>query len=130
MKLSYERHLQQLELISLEQRKLRGQLIDTYNYIDGFNDVTLEGIFHSDDKVRPRNNDHKLIRRTYTTSQALNVFPVKITRAKIRTVTDSFKLIIGTHLESYGPTTKLSHVRTFIVRTVQQQQLKSSKFSL
>ncbi|KAF2363317.1 hypothetical protein FHG87_005925 [Trinorchestia longiramus] len=43
--LSYERRLQHIELISREQRILREQLIETYEHLNGFNDVTLEGLF-------------------------------------------------------------------------------------
>ncbi|KAF2354480.1 hypothetical protein FHG87_014760 [Trinorchestia longiramus] len=46
--LSYERRLQRLELISLEQRRLRGQLIETFKYLNGLNNVTLEGLFERD----------------------------------------------------------------------------------
>ncbi|KAF2344866.1 hypothetical protein FHG87_024378 [Trinorchestia longiramus] len=45
LNLSYERHLQQLELVSLEQKRLRGQLIETFKYVNSPNDVTLEGLF-------------------------------------------------------------------------------------
>ncbi|KAF2351802.1 MoeA N-terminal and linker domain [Trinorchestia longiramus] len=48
--LSYERRLQRLELISLEQRRLRGQLIETFKYLNGLNNVTMEGLFERDDK--------------------------------------------------------------------------------
>ncbi|KAF2356877.1 Reverse transcriptase domain [Trinorchestia longiramus] len=46
--LSYERRLQRLELISLEQRRLRGQLIETFKYLNGLNNVTMEGLFERD----------------------------------------------------------------------------------
>ncbi|KAF2348345.1 Proteasome subunit alpha/beta [Trinorchestia longiramus] len=54
--LSYERRLQRLELISLEQRRLRGQLIETFKYLNGLNNVTLERLFERDCNVRTRNN--------------------------------------------------------------------------
>ncbi|KAF2346142.1 hypothetical protein FHG87_023104 [Trinorchestia longiramus] len=77
-KLSNERRLQHLELISLEQRRLRGQLIETYKFLNGLNDVTLEGLFERDDNLRTRNNCQKLILRNFKTSQAINFFPVEI----------------------------------------------------
>ncbi|KAF2366945.1 hypothetical protein FHG87_002299 [Trinorchestia longiramus] len=59
--ISYERSFQQLELISLVQRRLRGQLIKAYKFLDGFNDVTLEVLFDRDENVRTRNNGQKLV---------------------------------------------------------------------
>ncbi|KAF2346285.1 Acyl-CoA dehydrogenase/oxidase C-terminal [Trinorchestia longiramus] len=47
--LSYERRLQRLELISLEQRRLRGQLIETFKNLNGLNNVILEGLFERPD---------------------------------------------------------------------------------
>ncbi|KAF2346148.1 hypothetical protein FHG87_023096 [Trinorchestia longiramus] len=76
--LSYERRLQRLDLISLEQRRLRGQLIETFKYLNGLNNVTLEGLFERDGNVRTRNNGQKLLLRNFKTSQAMNFFPVKI----------------------------------------------------
>ncbi|KAF2356988.1 hypothetical protein FHG87_012260 [Trinorchestia longiramus] len=76
--LSYERRLQRLELISLEQRRLRGQLIETFKYLNGLNNVTLEGLFERDGNVRTRNNGQKLLLRNFKTSQAMNFLPVKI----------------------------------------------------
>ncbi|KAF2346454.1 hypothetical protein FHG87_022791 [Trinorchestia longiramus] len=76
--LSYERRLQRLELISLEQRRLRGQLIETFKYLNGLNNVALEGLFERDGNVRTRNNGQKLLLRNFKTSQAMNFFPDKI----------------------------------------------------
>ncbi|KAF2364864.1 Reverse transcriptase domain [Trinorchestia longiramus] len=75
---SSTRRLQRLELISLEQRRLRGQLIETFKYLNGLNNVTLEGPFERDGNVRTRNNGQKLLLRNFKTSQAMNFFPVKI----------------------------------------------------
>ncbi|KAF2345631.1 hypothetical protein FHG87_023613 [Trinorchestia longiramus] len=44
----YERRLQYLELIFLEQKRLQGQLIETYKCLNSFNDVTPEGLFERD----------------------------------------------------------------------------------
>ncbi|KAF2344262.1 hypothetical protein FHG87_024982 [Trinorchestia longiramus] len=76
--LSSERRLQRFELISLEQRRQRGQLIKTFKYLNGLNNVTLEGLFERDGNVRTRNNGQKLLLRNFKTSQAMNFFPVKI----------------------------------------------------
>ncbi|KAF2344822.1 hypothetical protein FHG87_024423 [Trinorchestia longiramus] len=76
--LSYKRRLQRLELISLEQRRLRGQLIETFKYLNGLNNVTLEGLLNADDNVQTRSNDLKLLISNFKTSQAINFFLVKI----------------------------------------------------
>ncbi|KAF2344075.1 hypothetical protein FHG87_025169 [Trinorchestia longiramus] len=76
--LSYERRHQRLELVSLEQRRLQGQLIETFKYLNSLNNVTQEGLFERDGNVRTRNNGQKLLRRNFKTSQAMIVFPVKI----------------------------------------------------
>ncbi|KAF2351594.1 hypothetical protein FHG87_017649 [Trinorchestia longiramus] len=60
---SYERRLQHLELVSLEQRRLRGQLIDTCNYRNGLSDVTLDELIERDGNMRTKNNGQKLILR-------------------------------------------------------------------
>ncbi|KAF2363757.1 hypothetical protein FHG87_005477 [Trinorchestia longiramus] len=76
--LSYERRLQRLELISLEQRRLRGQLIETFKYLSGFKNVALEGLFEGDGNIQTRNSGQKLLLRNFKTSQTMNFFPVKI----------------------------------------------------
>ncbi|KAF2357367.1 hypothetical protein FHG87_011878 [Trinorchestia longiramus] len=76
--LSNERRLQRLELISLKQRRLRGQLIETFKYLNSLSNVTLEGLLEGDGNVRTRNNSQKLLLRNFKTSQAMNFFPVKI----------------------------------------------------
>ncbi|KAF2345895.1 hypothetical protein FHG87_023350 [Trinorchestia longiramus] len=76
--LSYERRLQRLELISLEQRRLRGQFIETFKYLNGLNNVIMEGLFERDGSVRTRNKGQKLLLRSFKTFQAMNFFPVII----------------------------------------------------
>ncbi|KAF2345405.1 hypothetical protein FHG87_023839 [Trinorchestia longiramus] len=75
---SYERRLQHLQLISVDQRRVRGELIETFKYLNGLNDVTLEGLFEKDGNMQTKNNCQKLILRNFMTSQTMNFFPVKI----------------------------------------------------
>ncbi|KAF2349424.1 hypothetical protein FHG87_019820 [Trinorchestia longiramus] len=75
---SYNRRLQQLERVSLEQKTLRGKLIVTYKYLNGLNDVIVEGLFERDSHVQTRNNGQKIILRNFKTSQTMNFLPVKI----------------------------------------------------
>ncbi|KAF2345656.1 hypothetical protein FHG87_023588 [Trinorchestia longiramus] len=76
--LSYERRFQHLELISLEQKRLQGQLIEICKYFNDLNDVTLEELFKREGNMRTRNNSQKLILRNFKTFQAMNFFPFKI----------------------------------------------------
>ncbi|KAF2355088.1 hypothetical protein FHG87_014156 [Trinorchestia longiramus] len=76
--LSYERHLEELEHISLQQKRLRGKLIEAFKYLNGFNNVILEGLFERESNVRNRNNGQKLLLRNFKTPQAMNFFPVNI----------------------------------------------------
>ncbi|KAF2344804.1 hypothetical protein FHG87_024442 [Trinorchestia longiramus] len=79
--LSYERRIQRLELISLEQRRLRGQVIETFKYLNGLDNITQEGLFERDGNVRTKNDGQKLLLRNFKTSQAMNFFPVEIATA-------------------------------------------------
>ncbi|KAF2346109.1 hypothetical protein FHG87_023134 [Trinorchestia longiramus] len=78
---SYEKCFYQIELISLEHKRLRGQLIETYSYkyLNGFNDIFVEGLFDRGNNVRTRNNGRKLIIINITTFQSLKLSLVKIT---------------------------------------------------
>ncbi|KAF2344153.1 hypothetical protein FHG87_025091 [Trinorchestia longiramus] len=76
--LGYKRRLQQLELISPEQRRLRGQLIETYKYLNGLNHVTLERLFERDGNVQTRENCQNLIMRNFKIFLTLNFFSVNI----------------------------------------------------
>ncbi|KAF2355414.1 hypothetical protein FHG87_013827 [Trinorchestia longiramus] len=73
--LSYERRLQQLELVFLKQRKLREQPIETSKYFNGLDDVTMGGLFERAGNVPTRNNSQEV---NFKTSQAINFFPIKI----------------------------------------------------
>ena len=57
----YEERLRWLSLIPLEQRRLRGQLIETYKYIEGVNRVDSSTIFRVDRHSRVCYNGRKLL---------------------------------------------------------------------
>ncbi|KAF2344959.1 hypothetical protein FHG87_024285 [Trinorchestia longiramus] len=86
---SYEKRLQRPELFSLEQRRLRRQLIETFEYLNGLNDINLEGLFERDGNVQTRNG-HKLLLRNFKTSLAMNFFPVKIAATWNQLLENSF----------------------------------------
>ena len=57
----YEERLRRLSLIPLEQRRLRGQLIETYKYLEGVNRVDSSVLFPVDRHPRVRHNGRKLL---------------------------------------------------------------------
>ena len=75
---TYPQRLEELKLISLERRRLRGQLIETYKYLNGFTKASPEGLFDRDPNQRNRNNGQKLQLKPFRTSVAENFFPIKI----------------------------------------------------
>ena len=58
---SYEDRLKELGLTTLDQRRLMGQLIETFKYLRGFNNVSLVGLFDRDHNIRTRHNGAKLV---------------------------------------------------------------------
>ena len=76
---SYQQRLKDLKLISLVQRRLRGQLIEVFKYLNRCNNVSPIGLFHYDFSDRTRNNGKKLIVKRFNTSVAQYFFPINIT---------------------------------------------------
>jgi hypothetical protein len=77
---SYPERLKELNLITLEKRRLRGQLIETFKYLQGFNNVNPVGLFDRDNNTQRRNNGQKLVVKRFNTSVAENFFPIEITQ--------------------------------------------------
>ena len=75
----YHRRIQDLDLISLVQRRLRGQLIEVCKYLTEFTTACARGLFDYDLNDRTRNNGAKLIVKHFNTSVAQHFFPIKIT---------------------------------------------------
>ena len=78
-KLCYDQRIQDLDLISLVQRILRGQLIEAFKYLNRFTSASARGIFHYDLNSRTRNNGEELIVKHFNTSVAQHFYPIKIT---------------------------------------------------
>ena len=76
---SYSQWLKNLNFISLEQRRLRGQLIEVFKCQWRFNNATARGLFDRDLNDRTRNNGEKLIVKLFNTSIAKHFYPIKIT---------------------------------------------------
>ena len=66
--LSYHRRLNRLDLFSLEKRRLRGQLIETFKILNGINNVNSESLFTLSNN-RTRCNGWKLEIKRFNTSQ-------------------------------------------------------------
>ena len=78
---SYYQRIQDLDLISLVQRRLRGQqlLIEVFKYLNGFTSASARGLFDYDLNDRTRNNGTKLIVKHFNTLVAQHFYPIKIT---------------------------------------------------
>ena len=76
---SYHQRIQDLDLISLVQRRLRGQLIEVFKYLNRFTTTSAKGLFDYDLNDRTRNNGAKLIVKHFNTSVAQHFYPIKIT---------------------------------------------------
>ena len=76
---SYSQRFKDLNLIGLEQRRLRGQLIEVLKYLRRFNNATARGLFDRDSNDRTRNNGEKLIVKRFNTSIVKHFYPMKIT---------------------------------------------------
>ena len=71
---SYHQWIQELDLISLVQRRLRGQLIEVFKYLNRFTTESARGLFDYDLNDRTR-----LIVKHFNTSVAQHFYPIKIT---------------------------------------------------
>ena len=71
--------IQDLDLISLVQRRLQGQLIEVFKYLNRFNTASARRLFDYDLNDRTRSNGAKLIVKNFNTSVAQHFYPLKIT---------------------------------------------------
>ena len=76
---SYQQQLKDLKLISIIQRRLRGQLIEVFKYLNRFNNVSPISLFDYDFNNRTRTNRKKIIVKRLNTSVAQHFFPINIT---------------------------------------------------
>ena len=75
---SYHQRIQDLDLISLVQRRLLGQLIYVFKYLNRFTTAIAGGLFDYDLNDRTRHNGAKLIVKHFNTSVAQHFYPIKI----------------------------------------------------
>ena len=76
---SYHQRIQDLDLVSPVQKRLRGQLIEVYKYVNRFTTASSRGLLDYDLNDRTRNNGAKLIVKHFNTSVAQHFYPIKIT---------------------------------------------------
>ena len=74
---SYHQRIQELDLISLVQRRLRKQLIEVFKYLNRFTTASARGLFDYGLNDRKRNNGAKLIVKHFNTSVAQHFSPIK-----------------------------------------------------
>ena len=67
---SYHQRIQDLDLVSLVQRRMRGQLIEVFKYLNRFTASTARGLFDYAVNNRTRNNGAKLFVKHFNTSVA------------------------------------------------------------
>jgi hypothetical protein len=107
----YPARLEELQLTTLERRRLRGQLIETFKYLKGFTRASPTGLFDLNDEPRNRNNGQKLIVKRFNTSVAENFFPIKIANVWNRlpsavvncNTVNAFKNNLDKHWQSHPP---------------------------
>ena len=75
--LNYHRRLDRLKLFSLEKRRLRGQLIETFKILSGISNINSEKLFSLNHNYT-RSNGQKLQLKRFKTSQCGNFFTYKI----------------------------------------------------
>ena len=75
--LGYHRRLDRLNLFSLEKRRLRGQLIETFKILKGIDNVDSQNLF-SLNSNHTRSNGWKLELKRFNTSQCGNFFTYKV----------------------------------------------------
>ena len=75
---SYHQRIKDLDLISLVQRRLLGQLIEVFKYLNRFTTASARGLFDYDLNHKTRNTEAKLIVKHFNTSVAHHFYPIKI----------------------------------------------------
>ena len=111
---SYHQRIQDIDLISLVPRRLRGQLIEMFKYLNRFTTANARGLFDYDLNDRTRNNGAKMIVKHFNTSVAQHFYTIKITWNALpsevvssRTV-NTFKNRLDKHWAEHPPNARVN----------------------
>ena len=124
---SWNQRIQDLDLISLVQRRLRGQLIEVFKYLDRFSSASARGLFDYDLNDRISNNRAELIVKHFNTSVAHHFYSIKITTTwnalpnevvSSRTV-NSFKNSLDNHWSENPPNVWVNWLQSSMPCTIQ-----------
>ena len=112
---SYHQRIQDLDLISLVQRRLRGQLIEVFKYLNRCTTANARGLFDCDLNDRTRNNIVKLIVKHFNTSVAQHFYTIKLTTCNAlpnevvsRRTVNSFKNCLDKHWAENPPNARVN----------------------
>ena len=113
----YQERLNNLELITLEQRRLRGQLIETFKYLKGITRASPVGLFDLDVNGRTRSNGQKLQTRASRTTVKNKFYPTAIVsiwnnlpeNVVTANTVNTFKNRLDKHWTTNAPTLQLAH---------------------
>ena len=76
--LPYEERLSSLNLFSLEHRRTRGDLIETFRIMKGMSDLGGVEMFQRNMDERLRGHEYKLVKQRATTTIRANVFAQRV----------------------------------------------------
>ena len=108
--LSYEERLKRLDMFSLKDRRIRGDLIETFKILKNMDHINHENFFELSSQVITRNNGLKLKGQRFNTDLRKNFFNVrvidswnKLPASVVQASTiDSFKNRLDKHYKEFG----------------------------